>query len=55
MTPPNTLQTILKDSNDHLTLFSDDEIASLRGKIFTKTIRGKETAFVTCVVRDREI
>ena len=55
MTQPDIIQSILKDSNYHLGLFTDDEIASLREKIFTKTTRGKETAFVTCVVRDKKI
>ena len=55
MTQPDVIQSILKDSNYHLDLFTDDEIASLREKIFTKTTRGKETAFVTCVVRDKKI
>ena len=55
MTQPDIIQSILKDSNYHLALFSEDEIASLRERIFTKTTRGKKTAFVTCVVRDKEI
>ena len=55
MTQPDVIQSILKDSDYHLDLFTDDEIASLREKIFTKTTRGKETAFVTCVVRDKKI
>ena len=55
MTQPDIIQSILKDSNYHLALFSEDEIASLRERVFTKTTRGKETAFVTCIVRDKEI
>lgn len=55
MTKPDIIQAILKDSNYHLALFSDDEINALRGKIFTKTTRGKETFFVSCIVRDKEI
>ena len=55
MTQPDIIQSILKDSNYHLDLFKDDEIASLRERIFTKTTRGKETAFVTCIVRDKKI
>ena len=49
------IQTILKDSNYHLLLFSDDEIDSLRGKISTRIVKGKETHFVTCIVRDKDI
>ena len=55
MTQPDIIQSILKDSNYHLDLFKDDEIASLRERIFTKTTRSKETAFVTCIVRDKKI
>lgn len=49
------LQKILRDSNYTLTLFSLEEIDLFREKVFTKTIRDKETAFVNCVVRDKEI
>ena len=55
MTQPDIIQSILKDSNYHLDLFLDDEIASLRKKVSIKTTRSKETAFVTCIVRDKEI
>ena len=55
MTQPDIIQSILKDSNYHLDLFKDDEIESLRERIVTKTTRGKKTAFVNCVVRDKEI
>lgn len=55
MTQPDILQTIIKDSNYNLSLFSIEEIENLRVKVFSKTIRGKETAFVNCVIRDKEI
>ena len=55
MTQPDIIQTILKDSNYHLSLFSKDEIESLRQQVFTKTTRGKETAFVNCIVRGKDI
>ncbi len=55
MAPQDIIQAILKDSNYHLTLFTEDEINDLRAKIYEKTVRGKETAFVKCIVRDREI
>lgn len=51
----NIIQTILKDSNYHLGLFMEDEIETLRSKVFTKTIRDKETPFVTCIIRDKDI
>ncbi len=37
MKQPDIIQTILKDSNYHLTLFTEDEINKLREKVFTKT------------------
>ena len=55
MTQPDITQTILKDSNYHLALFSADEIDALRQQVFTKTTRGKETPFVKCIVREKDI
>ena len=42
MTQPDILQSILKDSNYNLSLFSAEEIEALRKKVFTKKTRGKE-------------
>ena len=55
MTQTDNIQTILKDSDYHLSLFSEGEIESLRNKVFFKTIRGKEAHFVKCIVRDKDI
>ncbi len=55
MTQPDIIQTILKDSNYDLALFSADEIESLRQQVFTKTTRGKETPFIKCIVREKDI
>lgn len=55
MVDVNIIQTILKDSNYHLGLFFDDEISALNEKIIIKTVRGKETPFVRCVVREKDI
>lgn len=55
MTQPDIIQTILKDSNYDLALFSTDEIESLRKEVFTKTTRGKETPYVKCIVREKDI
>ena len=55
MTQADIIQTILKDSDYHLSLFKEDEIESLRNKVFPKTIRGKEAPFVKCIVRDKDI
>ncbi|MFA4956757.1 MAG: N-6 DNA methylase [Candidatus Methanoperedens sp.] len=55
MTQEDVIQTILKDSNYHLSIFTIEEIDSLRGKIFFKTVRGKESAFVKCIIREKDI
>ncbi len=55
MTQPDIIQTILKDTDYHLTLFTEDEINKLRDRICIKPYRGKETPFVNCIVRDKQI
>ncbi len=55
MTQPDIIETILKDSNHHLSLFREEEIAALRNRIYTKTTKGKNSAFVKCIVRDKDI
>ena len=55
MNQPDIIQTILKDSNYHLDLFTDPEVRSLRQKIFIKTVRGKETPHIKCIIRNNEI
>ena len=55
MRQTDIIQTILKDSNYHLDLFSEDEIESIRKKICIKPIRNKETPFITCIVRNKDI
>jgi type I restriction enzyme M protein len=49
------IKIILKDSNFHLSLFSDEEINALRTRAYTKIVRSKETAFTKCIIRDKEI
>jgi len=50
------IQTILKDSEYHLDLFSEDEIESLRKRIFTKTTKQeKERLFIKCIIREKDI
>ncbi|MDQ6987214.1 MAG: N-6 DNA methylase [Mariprofundaceae bacterium] len=51
----DVIRDILKDSNYHLDLFSDDEINALREHAFSKVVRGKEAVFVKCVVRNKDI
>ncbi len=55
MTQPNRIETILKDSNYHLSLFKEREIKALRDNIFIKTVKGEEKPFVNCIVRDKAI
>ena len=55
MKQADIIQTILKDSNYHLSLFQEDEIEDLRGGIFIKTTKGKEAPFFRCIVRDKEV
>ena len=55
MTQPDIIQAILKDSNHRLTLFSTDEIESLRKAVFTKTAKGKKSPFIKCIVREKDI
>lgn len=55
MTQPDIIQTILKDSNYDLALFSVGEIESLCKDVFTKTTRGKETPYIKCIVREKDI
>ena len=55
MTKADILQSILKDSNYSLSLFSSKEIGELRMEIFTKQVKNKETPFIECVIRNKEI
>ena len=55
MIEADTIGTILKDSNYHLTLFNEEDISALRNRIYTKTARGREAAFVKCIVRGKDI
>ena len=55
MAKPDIIATILKDSNYHLGLFSTEEIEDLRQKIFFSKYRKKQTPFVKCIIRDKDI
>ena len=55
MTQPDIIQTILKDSDYHLDLFTNTEVQALREEIRTQTIRGKETQFIRCPVRRKPV
>ena len=49
------LETIPKESYYRPTLFTDDEIKTLHDNSFLKTVRGKETRFINCIIRNKEI
>jgi type I restriction enzyme M protein len=55
MTKDDIIQNILRDSEYHLSLFSEKEIDALREKIVIKESRGKEIPFVACIIREKEI
>jgi len=55
MTPPDIIETILKDSKYHLGLFSSDEISSLAKKVSIKITKGKDKPYVKCIVRNKDI
>jgi len=50
-----TLSEILKDSNYKLTQFNIVDIHNLEKGIILKDIRGKETPYIMCLVRKKEI
>lgn len=49
------LSDILKDSNYSLSQFDTEKIELLEEKITSKDVRGKETPFVYCLVRKKDI
>ena len=55
MTQSDIFQTLFKNSNYDLSLFSAKEIGALLKKVFTKTVKDKETTFVRCLIRDKDI
>ncbi len=50
-----TLNEILKDSNYKLTQFQPEQIKRLEKSIFIKEVRGKQSPFVNCLVRKKDI
>ncbi|WP_419800778.1 N-6 DNA methylase [Mucilaginibacter sp.] len=49
------LSDILKDSNYKLTQFNSEQIKQLEESITIKDSRGKDVAYITCLVRKKEI
>ena len=55
MQQTDTIQTILKDSNYDIALFTKTEVDTLRQEIHIQTVRGKETPFIRCPIRRKTI
>jgi type I restriction enzyme M protein len=51
----NILKTIMKDSNYDLTVFDLKDIEDLEKRLIVRDVRGKETVFVECLIRGKEI
>ena len=50
-----SIQQILKNTNSHLDLFSDSEIAALEGCITTRQSNGNTLFYARCLKRDKDI
>ena len=55
MAHQDIIPMILKDSDYRLNLFTEDEINKLCDRICIKPYRGKDTPFVNCIVRKKDI
>ena len=49
------IQEILKNSDYHLVLFTQDEIEDLEQRVFMKTVRGDTKPYINCIVRNKDI
>lgn len=50
-----SLKNLFTGSNYKSSQFTQEEILAIEEKIFTKNIHGKETLFIKCLVREKEI
>lgn len=50
-----TLNEVLKNTNYDVSLFSEEARKFIEAAIVVKTVRGKETPFITCLKRGKEI
>ena len=55
MNRQDIIEAVLQDSAYCLTLFNKDEIQALRGNVRIRKTENKETPFVTCIIREKEI
>ena len=55
MIAKDIIRDILKDSDYHLDLFTETEVRALRKRIYTETVKGKETYCISCAVRNKVV
>ena len=51
----NIIEKILSDNNYHLSFFKGSDIDELKRRVSIKTIKHKPTAFIQCLLRDKNI
>ena len=49
------LNTIFKNTSYDTTMFSDDVISAVESSIFVKNIKGADTPYIKCLIRDKDI
>ncbi|MEG2146778.1 MAG: N-6 DNA methylase [Lachnospiraceae bacterium] len=49
------LNQIFKNSNYDDTQFTDEEIVAIESRIFTKSVKGVEVPYVSCLIRNKDI
>ena len=55
MIAKDIIRDILRDSDYHLDLFTETEIRALHKRIWTETVKGKETHCISCTVRNKGV
>ncbi len=55
MTHDNIIESILKDSDHDLSLFSEEAVSDLQRRAFSKSSGGKDRWYVECIVRGKDI
>ncbi len=55
MTHDNIIESILKDSDHDLSLFSEEAVSDLQRRAFSKPSGGKDKWYVECIVRGKDI
>lgn len=52
---PDILKTILKDSQYDLAVFEPEDLQALSNRLVVREVRGKQTFFAECIIREKEI